>query len=145
MTNNHPPIVLIILDGWGYRSDSEFNAIAAANTPNWDNLLQTCPHDLIAASGLHVGLPDRQMGNSEVGHLNMGAGRVVFQDYTRIEQAIADGSFDRNEVLVAALDKAKTTNHACHILGLLSPGGVHSHQDQLFALAKLAAKKGIKN
>lgn len=144
MTNNHPPIALIILDGWGYRSDSQYNAIAAANTPHWDNLLQTCPHDLIAVSGLHVGLPDGQMGNSEVGHLNMGAGRVVFQDYTRIEQAIADGSFDHNEVLVAALNKATNNNRACHILGLLSTGGVHSHQDQLFALAKLAANKGIK-
>lgn len=140
------PIVLIVLDGWGYRESTPYNAIAAAKKPVWSKLWQECPHMTLAASGLAVGLPKGQMGNSEVGHLTMGAGRVIFQDLPRISLAIEDGSFNQNEVFLKAFDKiANTKTHTLHIMGLLSQGGIHSHENHLFALIRLAAAKGIKN
>ncbi len=141
MINAHQPrpITLIILDGFGYREDTAANAVAAAKMPNWDGFCQTYPHTLIAGSGCAVGLPKDQMGNSEVGHLNMGAGRIVYQELTRINLAIENGEFFTNEVLVKALQRANQTKKAVHVMGLLSPGGVHSHEQHLFALVKLAA------
>lgn len=144
MTNTFKPTVLIILDGWGHRETQTHNAIAAANTPNWDQLWQTYPHSLIEGSGHAVGLPNDQMGNSEVGHLTMGAGRIVYQELTRIDTAIAEGNFFTNPVLVNAVKTAKTKNKALHILGLLSPGGVHSHEKHIQAMIKLAAQQGVK-
>ncbi|WMS85785.1 2,3-bisphosphoglycerate-independent phosphoglycerate mutase [Pleionea litopenaei] len=138
------PMILLILDGWGYSEDPKNNAIMAAQTPNFDRLWQECPHTLISGSGLDVGLPSGQMGNSEVGHLNLGAGRVVYQDYTRITAAIEDGSFYDNATLVRAIEKAVATDNAVHIMGLLSPGGVHSHEEHIFAALKLAKLKGAK-
>lgn len=140
MSQRPKPVTLVILDGWGHRADPEANAIAQAKKPNWDNLLQHYPHTLISGSGRCVGLPDGQMGNSEVGHLNMGAGRIVHQDLTRIDQAIVDGDFFKNPVLTQAIEQAVGNNKAIHILGLLSPGGVHSHEDQIAALVELAAR-----
>jgi 2,3-bisphosphoglycerate-independent phosphoglycerate mutase len=138
------PLALIILDGWGYREEKKANAIAAAHKPHWNQLWADCSHMLISGSGRCVGLPDGQMGNSEVGHLNMGAGRIVHQDLTRIDQAIEDGEFFTNPVLVNAIKKANASNHAIHILGLISPGGVHSHERQIHALLKLAAQQQAK-
>ncbi len=143
----HPavrPLVLIVLDGWGHDEDPRCNAIRAARTPHWDRLWHDCPHTLIEGSGQEVGLPRNQMGNSEVGHLNLGAGRIVYQEYTRIEKAIADGEFQRNPVLVEAVDKAVAGGRRVHILGLLSPGGVHSHEAQIQAMVRLAAARGAK-
>lgn len=134
----------MILDGWGYREDEQSNAILAANTPVLDELWATRPHTLISASGLDVGLPDGQMGNSEVGHVNLGAGRIVYQDFTRITKAINDGVFDSTPALVENIDKAVNAGKAVHIMGLLSPGGVHSHEDHIVASIKLAAKRGAK-
>ncbi len=139
----HKPLILIVLDGWGYREDPTYNAIAAARKPAWDRLWKY-PHTLIDASAGAVGLPENQMGNSEVGHLNLGAGRVVFQEYTRVERAIASGEFFHNPVLTEAVDTATATKGAVHIFGLLSPGGVHSHENQIHAMAELAAKRGAK-
>jgi 2,3-bisphosphoglycerate-independent phosphoglycerate mutase len=136
------PIVLVIMDGWGYREETENNAIAAARTPNWDRMWAQFPHTLIQASQGSVGLPPRQMGNSEVGHLNLGAGRVVYQDFTRVNRAIKTGAFFSNPTLTDAVDLAKVTGKAVHILGLLSPGGVHSHEEQIQAMVELAAKRG---
>ncbi|MGY8836318.1 MAG: 2,3-bisphosphoglycerate-independent phosphoglycerate mutase [Enterobacterales bacterium] len=144
MTEHKKPLVLMILDGWGYREDTQSNAILAANTPVLDNLWATRPHTLISASGLDVGLPDGQMGNSEVGHVNLGAGRIVYQDFTRITKAINDGEFDSTPALVENIDKAVSAGKAVHIMGLLSPGGVHSHEDHIVASIKLAAKRGAK-
>ena len=127
------PLVLLILDGWGYREEQQHNAIAQANTPVMDALWQQYPHTLISGSGLDVGLPDGQMGNSEVGHVNLGSGRVVYQDFTRITKAIADGDFYQNPVLVQAVDAAVSQGKAVHLMGLLSPGGVHSHEEHLLA------------
>lgn len=138
------PVVLCILDGWGHRDDPADNAIALAATPTWDRLSAQCPRALLKTSGLAVGLPDGQMGNSEVGHMNLGAGRVVMQDLPRIDQAVADGSLAANPVLQDGLAQIKAAGGALHILGLLSPGGVHSHQDHVAALARIAAAKGIK-
>ncbi len=132
------PLTLIILDGWGCREDTKANAIALANTPHWDALWQKYPHTYISASGDDVGLPHGQMGNSEVGHLNMGAGRIVHQDLTRIEMAISDGSFFKNPVLIQSMEQAGKNQKAIHILGLLSPGGVHSHEQHIQAVIKLA-------
>ncbi|MGE4281378.1 MAG: 2,3-bisphosphoglycerate-independent phosphoglycerate mutase [Magnetospirillum sp.] len=145
MTTAHKPrpVVLCILDGWGHRDEREDNAIAQADTPTWDRFLADYPHALLATSGLSVGLPDGQMGNSEVGHMNLGAGRVVMQDLPRIDAAVADGSLTANPVLVDAIAKVKKGGGALHVLGLLSPGGVHSHQDHLAALAVSAAKAGV--
>ncbi|MCW3147573.1 2,3-bisphosphoglycerate-independent phosphoglycerate mutase [Stutzerimonas stutzeri] len=136
------PLVLIILDGFGHSDNPEFNAIHAANTPVYDRLRATRPHGLISGSGMDVGLPDGQMGNSEVGHMNLGAGRVVYQDFTRVTKAIRDGEFFANPAICAAVDKAVGADKAVHILGLLSDGGVHSHQDHLMAMAELAAQRG---
>lgn len=136
--------LLLILDGWGYREEAEANAIAAANSPVWDSLWQECPHTLIDTSGKSVGLPAGQMGNSEVGHMNLGAGRVVYQSLTRIDKDIEDGSFFANPVLSAAVDKAVATGNAVHLFGLLSPGGIHSHEDQILAAAKLAIQRGAR-
>ncbi|MEE4278604.1 MAG: 2,3-bisphosphoglycerate-independent phosphoglycerate mutase [Halieaceae bacterium] len=136
------PVALIILDGWGYREEVRDNAIAAAHTPTWDRLWQQAPHTLISASGLDVGLPDGQFGNSEVGHMSLGSGRVLFQSISRIDAAIKDGSFDRNEAYLAAIDGAIEAGGAVHVMGLLSPGGVHSHERQIFAALRLAAARG---
>jgi 2,3-bisphosphoglycerate-independent phosphoglycerate mutase len=138
------PTVLIILDGWGYREETRDNAIANAHTPVWDRLWADAPHTLISGSGLDVGLPEGQMGNSEVGHMSLGSGRVIYQNITRIDQAIADGSFDENPVYTEAIDAAVTRGGAVHVMGLLSPGGVHSHERQLFAALRLAAARGAK-
>jgi len=142
MTSTPKPLVLIILDGFGHSESPEYNAIFAANTPVYDRLRATRPHGLISGSGMDVGLPDGQMGNSEVGHMNLGAGRVVYQDFTRVTKAIRDGEFFSNPVLTGAVDKAAGAGKAVHILGLLSDGGVHSHQDHLIAMAELAAQRG---
>ncbi|WP_312931966.1 2,3-bisphosphoglycerate-independent phosphoglycerate mutase [Stutzerimonas nitrititolerans] len=136
------PLVLIILDGFGHSDSPEYNAIHAANTPVYDRLRATQPHGLISGSGMDVGLPDGQMGNSEVGHMNLGAGRVVYQDFTRVTKSIRDGDFFENPNICAAVDKAASSGKAVHILGLLSDGGVHSHQDHLVAMAELAARRG---
>lgn len=136
------PIALIIMDGWGYSESPESNAIMAADTPNFDRLWQTCPKTLISGSGEDVGLPDQQMGNSEVGHLNLGAGRVVYQDFTRITKSIKDGDFQQNPTLVEAMDKAITADKAVHLMGLLSDGGVHSHIDHIIAAMKMAKDRG---
>jgi 2,3-bisphosphoglycerate-independent phosphoglycerate mutase len=142
MSRVKKPFVLLILDGWGYREAQENNAIALANTPVMDRLWQQYPHSLISGSGLDVGLPDGQMGNSEVGHVNLGSGRVVYQDFTRVTKAIADGEFVQNPVLCQAVEQAVATGNAVHVMGLLSPGGVHSHEDHLVAMLELAAARG---
>lgn len=144
-TPNRPPkpVVLCILDGWGHREDPTDNAIAQANTPNWDRLMSSAPHALVETSGHDVGLPEGQMGNSEVGHMNIGAGRVVMQDLPRIDRAIADGSLARNAALLRFIDTLKASGGTCHLMGLLSPGGVHSHQDHMVALAKVVAAAGV--
>src|SRR5204862_6968519 len=137
MTKRPKPIVLTVLDGWGYRAETKGNAIAMARKPNYDRLLADFPNTLIQTSGPAVGLPEGQMGNSEVGHLNIGAGRIVHMDITRIDQAIADGSFFSNELLLKAM-AAGRGRHQLHLLGLLSDGGVHSHIQHLFALLRMA-------
>ncbi len=142
MTATPKPLVLIILDGFGHSESPDYNAIYAAKKPVWDRLLATQPHGLISGSGMDVGLPDGQMGNSEVGHMNLGAGRVVYQDFTRVTKAIRDGEFFENPVIAGAVDKAVAADKAVHILGLLSPGGVHSHEDHLVAMAQMAARRG---
>lgn len=142
MSATPKPLVLMILDGFGHSDNPESNAIMAANTPNYDRLRATQPHGLISGSGMDVGLPDGQMGNSEVGHMNLGAGRVVYQDFTRVTKAIRDGEFFTNAAITEAVDKAVKAGKAVHILGLLSDGGVHSHQDHLVAMAELATQRG---
>ncbi|HSH53827.1 MAG TPA: 2,3-bisphosphoglycerate-independent phosphoglycerate mutase [Methylotenera sp.] len=137
------PVCLLILDGFGYREEMSDNAIAQARKPNLDALWSAYPHTLINASEHHVGLPDGQMGNSEVGHLNIGAGRVVFQDFERINNSIATGEFFEHPVLKPALLEVKNNNKALHIFGLLSDGGVHSHQDHIHAMLEKAAKLGL--
>ena len=134
------PIVLTILDGWGYRPDTHGNAIALARKPVYNRLVEEFPSTLIHASDHFVGLPDGQMGNSEVGHLNLGAGRVVRMDITRIDEAIADGGFFKDPTLVSAVTLAAQDNRALHLLGLVSDGGVHSQLRHLYALLRLAAK-----
>ena len=142
---NVTPVLLVILDGFGYREECADNAICQARKPHWNFFWDTCPHTTINASEKWVGLPAAQMGNSEVGHLNIGAGRVVYQDYTRIEADIASGEFFRNPVLKQATDTALANRSALHILGLLSPGGVHSHEAQIAAMVEMAARAGVKN
>ena len=137
------PVALIVLDGWGYRPETEGNAIALANTPTWDGLWARGSRTLLEASGLRVGLPEGQMGNSEVGHLNLGAGRVVMQDLVRISTAIADGSFYTNPALVAACEQVKSNGGTLHLMGLIGAGGVHAIDSHLFALIELAKRKGI--
>jgi len=138
------PVLLIILDGFGHREECEHNAICQARKPHWNFLWQTYPHTIIDASEKWVGLPKDQMGNSEVGHMNIGAGRVVFQDYTRIENAIETGELLKNPALTKAVDAART-GKALHILGLLSPGGVHSHESQIHAMLEMAVRAGVKD
>lgn len=142
MTTEKSPLVLLILDGFGYSDDPKYNAIAGANAPVWEKLWSNNPKTLIHTSGLSVGLPDGQMGNSEVGHMTLGAGRVVYQNFTRINKAISDGDFFTNPVFCDAIDKAVASNKAVHIMGLLSPGGVHSHEDHINAMLELAAQRG---
>jgi len=137
------PVLLLILDGWGEREDPTDNAIAQAKLPNWRGLLADCPHTLVHTEGRHVGLPDGQMGNSEVGHMNIGAGRIVYQDLTRIDAAIEDGSFEHNEELLAACAAARHPGGTLHLMGLLSPGGVHSHENHILAMVAMAAKQGV--
>ena len=144
METQAKPLTLIILDGWGYRAAPEDNAIYQANTPTWDALWATAPKTLISGSGLDVGLPDGQFGNSEVGHMSLGAGRVMFQSITRIDKAIVDGDFFTNAAYVKAVDQAIATDKAIHILGLLSSGGVHSHESHIHAMVELAARRGAK-
>ncbi|MBR1841542.1 MAG: 2,3-bisphosphoglycerate-independent phosphoglycerate mutase, partial [Alphaproteobacteria bacterium] len=121
------PVMLLILDGWGYRDKiTADNAIEAGETPNWHNLLQTCPHAFVETSGLDVGLPAGQMGNSEVGHMNLGAGRVVMQDLPKIDQSIEQHTLEKNPVVVELINTLKNNGKTCHLMGLMSPGGVHS-------------------
>jgi len=134
----------MILDGWGYREEASSNAILKARTPVLDNLKATYPNMLIHTSGMAVGLPDGQMGNSEVGHVNLGAGRIVYQDFTRITKSIEDNEFNKTPALCQAVDKAVNNGKAVHIFGLLSPGGVHSHEDHIFAMMELAKTRGAK-
>ncbi|HVZ53609.1 MAG TPA: 2,3-bisphosphoglycerate-independent phosphoglycerate mutase [Pseudolabrys sp.] len=131
------PVMLVVLDGWGWREDIANNAVRQAKTPSFDRLWETCPHGFLRTSGLDVGLPTGQMGNSEVGHLNIGAGRVVMQDLPRIDEAIANGEIARNPALTGLIDKLKKSGGTCHLMGLVSPGGVHSHQNHAVALAKI--------
>lgn len=138
------PFLLVILDGWGYREDSRDNAIANANTPVWDRLWADSPHTLISGSGRDVGLPAGQMGNSEVGHMSLGAGRVIYQNMTRIDHAIETGEFNHNPVYLNAIDAALAADGAVHIMGLLSQGGVHSHENHLLAAIRLAHSRGAK-
>src|SRR5947209_6053961 len=133
MTSRPRPLVLCILDGWGERPKSDDNAIEKAKTPVWHELLRRWPHSRLEASEHYVGLPDGQMGNSEVGHTNMGAGRVVFQDFPRIDAAIVEGKLAAMSALHDFIDKLKGSRGTAHLMGLMSPGGVHSHQHQIAA------------
>lgn len=137
------PVALIILDGFGLREDQQCNAVAQANKPNFDRYMATYPHTTLTASGEAVGLPEGQMGNSEVGHLNIGAGRIVYQDLTRISKSIREGEFHENETILNAMRHAKTEGKKLHLYGLLSDGGVHSHIGHLFALLDLAKKEQV--
>ncbi len=141
----HAPLVLIILDGWGYREDAQYNAIAQAHAPIWNQLWKNYPHTLLEGSGQAVGLPKGQMGNSEVGHIHMGAGRLVPQDLTRIDMAIENGEFYKDPVLIHAVDRVIHSKKSLHILGLLSPGGIHSHERHIQAMAQLAVDRGLKD
>ena len=141
---NRKPLLLMILDGWGIRAEREANAIALASTPCWDELWRDDPHGLIETSGTAVGLPEGQMGNSEVGHMNIGAGRIVFQDFSRIENAIGDGSFRTNPQICAAVEAANRAGGRVHVMGLLSPGGVHSHEDHFIETVQLVALLGAR-
>ncbi|WP_069649145.1 2,3-bisphosphoglycerate-independent phosphoglycerate mutase [Caloranaerobacter ferrireducens] len=143
MTNK--PVALIILDGWGIGKDYEGNAILKANTPNYKMLLENYPSTKLEASGLSVGLPEGQMGNSEVGHLNIGAGRIIYQEFTRISKAIENGEFFEKQEFIKAVENAKKNNSSLHLMGLLSDGGVHSHNTHLYALLELAQKYGLKD
>ncbi|MCP5184203.1 MAG: 2,3-bisphosphoglycerate-independent phosphoglycerate mutase [Pseudomonadales bacterium] len=135
--------LLVILDGFGHQAPGPYNAISQAHTPNLDRLLSQYPHTLISGSGMDVGLPDGQMGNSEVGHMHLGAGRVVYQDFTRINRAIEQGEFARNRAIRTAFEKVKASGGALHVMGLLSPGGVHSHEEQIFAALRAARDAGL--
>jgi 2,3-bisphosphoglycerate-independent phosphoglycerate mutase len=137
------PILLLILDGWGHRDETAHNAIALANLPNWRRLLADYPHTLVQTHGEYVGLPDGQMGNSEVGHMNIGAGRIVYQDLTRIDVAIEDGSFRENPALCGACDAVNASGGTLHVFGLLSQGGVHSQERHIHALLDLAVQRGV--
>src|SRR5271170_8347205 len=142
-TNRPRPVILTILDGWGYGPPTKGNAIALARKPNYDRLLKEFPNTLIHTSGPFVGLPEGQMGNSEVGHLNIGAGRIVQMDITRVEQLIASGEFFRQPLLLEAMERGRT--HQLHLMGLLSDGGVHSHIQHLFALLRMARENKVAN
>ena len=132
------PVALIILDGFGLRDEVKGNAVAQANTPNFDRYWNEFPHNTLKASGEAVGLPEGQMGNSEVGHTNIGAGRIVYQNLTRVDISIREGKFFENEVLLKAVENCKKNDSALHLFGLLSDGGVHSHINHMFALLRLA-------
>jgi len=136
------PTGLIILDGWGQNNDATYNAIQKANTPNWDSLIKNFPNTLISTSGARVGLPEGQMGNSEVGHMNLGSGRVVYQELTRIQKDIDDGRFFQNNALLKAMDSVVDRNHKLHIFGLVSDGGVHSHIKHIKAAIQMADNRG---
>ena len=138
-------VLLCILDGWGISNDTKYNAVYSANTPNYDNFMKNMSHTTIHADGLNVGLPEGQMGNSEVGHLNIGAGRIVYQELTRINKAIAEGDFFKNEEFLNAINHVRKNNSSLHIYGLVSSGGVHSAMNHLEALIKMAADNGLKN
>lgn len=138
------PIVLMILDGFGYSQSGDFNAISAAKTPVWDSLWATRPKALLDCSGSAVGLPDRQMGNSEVGHLHLGAGRLLAQTFTQLNDEVTSGAFKKNAVLCGLVDEVAASDKALHVMGLLSPGGVHSHESHIQAILEMAAEKGIK-
>ena len=139
------PVMLLILDGWGYREEiTPDNVIENGNTPNWHRLLKECPHGFVETSGLAVGLPEGQMGNSEVGHTNLGAGRVVMQDLPKIDMAIKDGSLAKNPVLTDMIETLKANGKSCHLMGLMSPGGVHSMQNHIVALANIISSVGVK-
>jgi 2,3-bisphosphoglycerate-independent phosphoglycerate mutase len=145
MSNPRPkPVVLCILDGWGHREELDHNAIAAAHTPNWDRLRAEYPYGTLEASECHVGLPDGQMGNSEVGHMNIGAGRVVMQDLPRIDAAIADGTLAQSPGLSRYIAALQKSGGACHLIGLVSDGGVHAHQAHIAALANIVAAQGVR-
>jgi 2,3-bisphosphoglycerate-independent phosphoglycerate mutase len=137
------PVMLVVLDGWGWREEIANNAVRQAKTPAFDRLWATSPHGFLRTSGLEVGLPPGQMGNSEVGHLNIGAGRVVMQDLPRIDEAIKSGEIAKAPALTGLIDTLKKTGGTCHLIGLVSPGGVHSHQDQAVALARILAGAGV--
>ena len=145
MKDRHTPktTLLVVLDGFGHRDAVEHNAIAAAETPTWERFLGTRPHTLISASGVDVGLPPRQMGNSEVGHMNLGAGRVILQDLSRIDRAVEQGEFEGNAAFKRLFARVRKSGGALHVMGLLSPGGVHSHEEQIFELLRVAAGKGV--
>jgi len=138
-------VLLIVLDGWGINKNEEGNAITSAKAPVYNRLIRDYPHTELQASGEAVGLPDGQMGNSEVGHLNLGAGRVVYQDSTRISKAIKDGDFFQNPALLSAIRSAKESQSALHLMGLLSDGGVHSRLDHLYAMFDLVKSQGVSN
>ena len=137
------PVVLCVLDGWGHRSETEHNAIALAETPVWDRLTAARPYGLLATSGPAVGLPEGQVGNSEVGHMTIGAGRVILQDLPRIDAAVADGSLARNPALLSLVQRLQESAGRCHLMGLVSPGGVHSHQNHIVALAQIVSEAGV--
>ena len=141
--NTCKPVVLCILDGWGDREDGDDNAILKGNTPTWDSMKSTYPSSQLQASALDVGLPSGQMGNSEVGHMNLGAGRVVIQDLPRIDAAMTNGTIASNDKLKALIQTLTSTQGTCHLLGLVSPGGVHAHQDHMVALAGILDSAGI--
>ncbi|MDP4171913.1 MAG: 2,3-bisphosphoglycerate-independent phosphoglycerate mutase, partial [Bacillota bacterium] len=137
------PVALIILDGFGCRGETKGNAVAQAKKPNFDRFWDTYPHSHLIASGEAVGLPEGQMGNSEVGHLNIGAGRIVYQSLTRVNVAIREGEFEKNETFTGAMEHVKKNGTSLHLFGLLSDGGVHSHIQHMFALLKLAKDEGV--
>jgi 2,3-bisphosphoglycerate-independent phosphoglycerate mutase len=139
----HGPLILIVLDGWGHSDITEYNAIHSAHKPVWDDLWALYPHTLLRCSGLDVGLPDKHMGNSEVGHMHLGAGRLIHQELTRISQTIEEGSFFESPTLITYFDRAAANGRAVHILGLLSPGGVHSHEFHILAAIELAVRRGV--
>ena len=141
-TGKKKTALLLILDGWGYREETSSNAIHSADSPVWDSLWKDRPHTLIDTSGKSVGLPAGQMGNSEVGHMNLGAGRVVYQSLTRIDKDIEEETFFSNPVLTGAVKKSIEADSALHIFGLMSPGGIHSHEDQIIAMIELAIRNG---
>jgi 2,3-bisphosphoglycerate-independent phosphoglycerate mutase len=143
MMKTYKPVALIILDGWGIREKEEANAVALAHTPNYDKWLRSLERTILDASGEAVGLPDGQMGNSEVGHLNLGAGRIVYQDLTRINLAIRNGSFKQNPTLVKAIETVKTKGSKLHVIGLFGGGGVHGHSDHMYAIFDMANEAGV--
>src|SRR5690242_1593396 len=133
---NKRPVMLVVLDGWGWREEKADNAVRLANTPTFDRLWANGPHAFLRTSGNDVGLPDGQMGNSEVGHLNIGAGRVVMQDLPRVGEALASGEIEKSAALQSVMQHLRRNGGTCHLMGLVSPGGVHSHQDHAAALAQ---------